>query len=94
MTNPNSESTEAQGDIVQPEAAATEAAATDKPESAAHAAAEVLPSPSAPKLSTTFDPDNIVNSDYLEEEGLSDGMSAAEMLALINQYEETLTDIQ
>jgi small subunit ribosomal protein S1 len=50
-------------------------------------------SPSAPKLSTDYDADSIVNLDFIEED--NDGeLSSAEMLALINQYEETLTDIQ
>ncbi len=59
-----------------------------------HAAAEVLPTPAAPKLSTTYDPDSIVNLDFREEEGQDDDLSFDEMLALMNQYEETLTDIQ
>ena len=59
-----------------------------------HAAAEVLPTPAAPKLSTSYDEESIVNFDYLEETGSSDDLSHDEMLALINQYEETLTDIQ
>ena len=58
------------------------------------AAAEVLPTPSAPRLSTDFDPDSIVNQDYLGEDGDEADLSNEEMLALINQYEETLTDIQ
>ncbi len=58
------------------------------------AAAEVLPTPAAPRLSTDYDPDSIVNQDYLGEDGGEENMSAEEMLALINRYEETLTDIQ
>ncbi len=58
------------------------------------AAAEVLPTPAAPRLSTEYDPDSIVNFDYLEEEGQEWDLNAEEMLSLINQYEETLTDIQ
>jgi len=58
------------------------------------AAAEVLPTPAAPRLSTEYDPDSIVNFDYLEEEGQEWDLNADEMLSLINQYEETLTDIQ
>jgi len=102
MTNPNPESAEGQDENVPAAPNTPEVAATETPEPAqpstpaapARAAAEVLPSPSAPKLSTTFDPENIVNSDYLEEEGLNEDMSYEQMLALINQYEETLTDIQ
>ncbi len=58
------------------------------------AAAEVLPTPAAPRISTDFDPDSIVNQDYFGEDGGETELSNAEMLALINQYEETLTDIQ
>jgi len=58
------------------------------------AAAEVLPTPAAPRLSTDYDPDSIVNQDYLGEDGGEEDLSAEEMLALINKYEETLTDIQ
>lgn len=57
-------------------------------------AAEVLPTPAAPLLSNEYDPDSIVNFDYLEEDGNVMDLSHDEMLALINQYEETLTDIQ
>jgi len=57
-------------------------------------AAEVLPTPPAPRLSTDFDPESIVNRDYLEEEGEVDNLTDSEFLSLINQYEETLTDIQ
>ena len=57
-------------------------------------AAELLPTPAAPRLSTEYDPDSIVNFDYLEEEGQEWDLSTDEMLSLINQYEETLTDIQ
>ena len=39
-------------------------------------------------------PDSIVNLDYIEEEGGDFDLGHTEMLALINQYEETLTDIQ
>ncbi len=58
------------------------------------AAAEVLPTPPAPRLSTEYDPESIVNFDYLEEEGQEWDLNSDEMLSLINQYEETLTDIQ
>jgi small subunit ribosomal protein S1 len=66
----------------------------DDDDDSGHAAAEVLPTPAAPKLSTAYEADSIVNFDYLEEEGKSEDLSYEEMLALINQYEETLTDIQ
>jgi len=58
------------------------------------AAAEVIPTPAAPKLSDSYDPATIVNLDYREEEGEGDDLSFDDMLALMNQYEETLTDIQ
>ena len=58
------------------------------------ASAELLPTPAAPRLSTEYDPDSIVNFDYLEEEGQEWDLDSDEMLSLINQYEETLTDIQ
>ena len=46
--------------------------------------------PAAPKLTTTFDETAIVNRDYAEGEVLDDDA----MLALLNQYEETLNEIQ
>ena len=46
--------------------------------------------PAAPKLTTTFDESAIVNRDYTEGEELDDDA----MLALLNQYEETLNEIQ
>ncbi len=51
------------------------------------AAAQV---PNAPKLTKEFDPDAIVNIDYLE----GDEMDQSGFLKLIHQYEETLTEIQ
>jgi len=66
----------------------------DDDERPRRAAAEVLPTPSAPRLSTDFDPESIVNQDFIGEDGGDTDLSADEMLALINQYEETLTDIQ
>ncbi|MBU2500777.1 30S ribosomal protein S1 [bacterium] len=59
-----------------------------------HPAAEVLPTPAAPKLSTEYLPDSIVNLDFIEEEADEGDLAGDVMLALINQYEETLTDIQ
>jgi small subunit ribosomal protein S1 len=58
------------------------------------AAAEVLPTPAAPRLSAEYDPDSIVNFDYMEDDADEVDLGYDEMLALINQYEETLTDIQ
>jgi len=58
------------------------------------AAAEVLPTPPAPRLSTEYDPESIVNFDYMSEDSDDADLGYDEMLALINQYEETLTDIQ
>nr|MEE4268951.1 S1 RNA-binding domain-containing protein [Candidatus Krumholzibacteria bacterium] len=59
------------------------------------AAAEVLPTPAAPKISSDYDPASIVNLDFIEEENDEDmDLGYDAMLALINQYEETLTDIQ
>jgi small subunit ribosomal protein S1 len=46
--------------------------------------------PAAPKLTTTFDESTIVNREYTEGEALDDDA----MLALLNQYEETLNEIQ
>ncbi len=91
--NPNSESEDVR------ESAAEESPRTptsDEQETtrAAAPAAEVLPTPAAPKLSTEYQEDSIVNLDYLEEDGQVGDLSYDEMLALINQYEETLTDIQ
>ncbi len=92
-------SEQAKGENIQPEAAPAAAAPKDArrfddDDDSRHAAAEVLPTPAAPKLSTTYEEESIVNYDYLEEEGKADDLSYDEMLALINQYEETLTDIQ
>jgi small subunit ribosomal protein S1 len=59
------------------------------------AAAEVLPTPAAPKISSDYDPASIVNLDFIEEEDDEDmDLGYDAMLALINKYEETLTDIQ
>jgi small subunit ribosomal protein S1 len=57
-------------------------------------AAEVLPTPAAPRLSSEYSSDMIVNLDFIEEDGDEMDLSHDAMLALINQYEETLTDIQ
>ncbi len=48
--------------------------------------------PAGPKLTTELDAATIVNLDYQEEDGGI--LTQDEMLALINQYEETLTEIQ
>ena len=48
--------------------------------------------PTGPKLTTELDAASIVNLDYQEEDGGI--LTQDEMLALINQYEETLTEIQ
>jgi len=93
-TNPNPGSEEAREET----AAAPEQTNTTPEKSEASedrpAAAEVIPTPAAPKLSDTYDPSTIVNLDYREEEGEGDDLSFEDMLALMNQYEETLTDIQ
>jgi small subunit ribosomal protein S1 len=97
MTNPNPASEEAKDDQVPAPAQAARTPHSrndDDSEDSRHAAAEVLPTPAAPKLSSAYEQESIVNFDYLEEEGKSEDLSYDEMLALINQYEETLTDIQ
>ena len=67
----------------------------DDDDDAHGAAAEVLPTPAAPKISSDYDPASIVNLDFIEEEDDDDmDLGYDAMLALINQYEETLTDIQ
>ncbi len=92
-TNPNPDSEEAREEnTAAPEQTNTperDDSRDDRP-----AAAEVIPTPAAPKLSDTYDPATIVNLDYREEEGEGDDLSSDDMLALMNQYEETLTDIQ
>ncbi len=101
-TNPNPGSEEEREEAAgSPDQASETATEQSKPTSdegdfqdARHAAAEVIPTPAAPKLSTTFDPDSIVNLDFREEESGGEDLSFDEMLALMNQYEETLTDIQ
>lgn len=47
--------------------------------------------PAAPKLTEEFDASSIVNLDYIDE---IDILSSADMLKLLNQYEETLTEIR
>jgi len=96
MTNPNPTSEEAKDENAPATSADTPRpdSANDRAEEHRPAAAEVLPTPAAPKLSSSYEQDSIVNFDYLEEEGQSEDLSYDEMLALINQYEETLTDIQ
>ncbi len=97
-TNPNPGSEENHEKA--PEAAVTKSEETNNPveekaeKESRHAAADVLPTPAAPKLSKVYDPSTIVNLDYREEEGEDDDLSFDDMLALMNQYEETLTDIQ
>ena len=46
--------------------------------------------PSVPKLTKEFDPSTIVNQDFAED----DDLDPAEQLSLINQYEETIQEIQ
>ncbi len=90
--NPNSESEAAGGDQAPPpvkETPATETPSSDEPPRASRPAA---PSPEAPKLSSSYEPAAIVNFDFLDQEEAD--LSSEDMLALINQYEETLTDIQ
>jgi len=100
-TNPNSGSEEARQDTPRsassPEETRNHPTQADEDRAPAREkapAAEVLPTPAAPRLSTEYDPDSIVNLDYLEEESGDGDLSHSEMLDLINQYEETLTDIQ
>ena len=99
-TNPNPGSDEARSeDTPNPEPATedipTTEAQPDTGESPRAPAAELLPTPAAPRLSTDYDPESIVNFDYFGDDGDDDvELAPDEMLALINQYEETLTDIQ
>lgn len=95
-TNPNPGSEEAREEA---QAAAPAPETTRKPrieddDDDSRGVAEVIPTPAAPKLSTSFEADSIVNFDFREEEGEDNDLTADEMLALMNQYEETLTDIQ
>jgi small subunit ribosomal protein S1 len=97
--NPNSDSEEAREDTneatPQKSSESTPDPSKDGDKAPERApAAEVLPTPAAPRLSTEYDPESIVNFDYLEEEGQEWDLNSDEMLSLINQYEETLTDIQ
>ncbi len=98
-TNPNPGSDEVREE--QTPTPVSEATADSTPETPApaseterHPAAEVLPTPAGPTLSTEFSLDSIVNLDFLEEDGDEMNLDNDQMLALINQYEETLTDIQ
>ncbi|MFT5233603.1 MAG: small subunit ribosomal protein S1 [Candidatus Krumholzibacteriia bacterium] len=94
MTNPESASDNNVAENTKPRSRKPDFDNDDDERSSSHADAEVLPTPAAPKLSATYEQDSIVNFDYLEEEGQADELSYDEMLSLINQYEETLTDIQ
>ncbi len=98
-TNPSSGADEVREETAP--APVTEATADSQPaspetpsEPEKHPAAEVLPTPAGPTLSKEFSPESIVNLDYLEEDGDEMDLDDNQMLALINQYEETLTDIQ
>ncbi len=98
-TNPSSGADEVREETAP--APVTEAATEAQPagpetpsEPEKHPAAEVLPTPAGPTLSKEFTPESIVNLDYLEEDGEGMDLDDNQMLALINQYEETLTDIQ
>ncbi len=102
-TNPNSDSEEVRREnpAVPPQTEAPKAETKpaprrrdDEDEDERGAAAEVLPTPPEPKLSAEYDPASIVNLDFLEDEGDVMDLGYDEMLSLINQYEETLTDIQ
>ncbi len=98
-TNPNPGSDEAREDThpaafnganVDPKPVATE----EESDRERHPAAEVLLTPAVPTLSKEYSPDSIVNFDFMEEDGDDMDLDDEQMLALINQYEETLTDIQ
>jgi len=69
--------------------------ANDEPKQTGDGAATLATTavrPAGPKLTTELDAATIVNLDYQEEDGGI--LTQDEMLALINQYEETLTEIQ
>jgi len=100
-TNPNPGSEEARDDAVEAPIPSKEETPRprgrdrdDDDDDRRFAAADVLPTPAAPKLSSEFDEAAIINFDFREEENEDNDMSDAEMLAMLNQYEETLTDIQ
>jgi len=104
-TNPNPGSDEVREDAAATPAPVVNENQTPEPAEAAKpeggekehraAAAEVLPTPAAPKISSEYDPASIVNLDFIEEEDDEDmDLGYDAMLSLINQYEETLTDIQ
>jgi small subunit ribosomal protein S1 len=78
----------------EPNAADSETA-KDEPATPAPAAASMVSEslrPAAPKLTTELDASSIVNLDYQEDDGAI--LSNDQMLSMINQYEETLTEIQ
>ncbi|MBU8869814.1 MAG: 30S ribosomal protein S1 [Gemmatimonadales bacterium] len=105
-TNPNSDSEEVRDDSNQPplnqksqpalgNLNKDQADDSDQEDTGSRsAAAEVLPTPPEPRLSVEYDPESIVNIDYMDDDGDAEDLGYDEMLALINQYEETLTDIQ
>ena len=56
-------------------------------------AAAALDDDLQPRLSTDLDEVVIINDDFRDEDEDQDNLSAAEMLQLVNTYEETLTDV-
>ncbi len=80
--NPNPPAGDTTPEAPRPAATSETAAATVSPESNA--------APPPPRLSATFDPDIIVNRDFREDED----DDPSKMLELLNQYEETVTEIR
>ncbi len=96
--NPNPGSDEVREDAAQtpaqPEQTPPPADTTTTPQTAdgARAAARVDEEVS-PRLTTDLDEVVIINDDFRDEDEEQDDLSAQEMLALVNTYEETLTDV-
>ena len=84
---PGSESVPDKGAHLVPGATETLA---QQPRRRVEAKGSEIPRPTAPRLTKQFDPGSIVNIDYLDSEELD----SEAFLKLINQYEETLTEIQ
>ncbi|MFO7652955.1 MAG: 30S ribosomal protein S1 [Candidatus Krumholzibacteriia bacterium] len=91
MTNPPNPGTDEGRQDAQDRASATEKAGHAGSQRGT-GSARVDTQNEGPKLTTSYDESAIVNLDYLEEEEFD--LDADQMLSLINQYEETLTEIQ
>jgi len=98
--NPNPGSDEVREAAAQLGQDAPKADTTENPQTAAagaprtgERAAARIDTEVSPRLSTDIDEVVIINDDFRDEDEEQDDLSAAEMLELVNTYEETLTDV-